>query len=53
MINQNKKMDLGEKDRRGKMVIAVLLLIAIIGVGYAALGANLKINGVANISSAS
>lgn len=53
MINQNKKMDLGEKDRRGKMVIAVLLLIAIIGVGYAALGANLKINGVANIPSAS
>ncbi|MBR2828002.1 MAG: hypothetical protein IKE70_02065 [Bacilli bacterium] len=53
MINQNKKMNLREKDRRGKMVIAVLLLIAVIGVGYAALGANLKINGVANIPSAS
>ena len=43
MINQNKKMNLREKDRRGKMVIAVLLLIAVIGVGYAALGANLKL----------
>ncbi|MBR2827900.1 MAG: hypothetical protein IKE70_01540 [Bacilli bacterium] len=53
MINQNKKMNLREKDKRGKMVIAILLLIAIIGVGYAALGANLKINGVANIPSAS
>ena len=53
MINQNKKLNLKEKDRRGKMVIAVLLLIAVIGVGYAALGANLKINGVANIPSAS
>ena len=53
MINQNKKMILREKDRRGKITIAILLLIAIIGVGYAALGANLKINGVANIPSAS
>ena len=53
MINQNKKMNLREKDRRGKITIAILLLIAIIGVGYAALGANLKINGVANIPSAS
>ncbi|MBR2827766.1 MAG: hypothetical protein IKE70_00845 [Bacilli bacterium] len=53
MINQNKKMNLREKDRRGKIMIAILLLIAIIGVGYAALGANLKINGVANIPSAS
>ena len=53
MINQNKKMNLREKDRRGKIMIAILLLIAIIGLGYAALGANLKINGVANIPSAS
>ena len=49
MINQNKNMNLREKDRRGKMVFAVLLLITVIGVGYAALGANLKINGVADI----
>ncbi|MBR2827989.1 MAG: hypothetical protein IKE70_02000, partial [Bacilli bacterium] len=53
MINQNKNLNLREKDKRGKMVIAILLLIAVIGVGYAALGANLKINGVANIPSAS
>ena len=51
MINNNKK-NLKEKDKQGKMIIAILLLIAIIGVGYAALGANLKINGVANIPSA-
>ena len=53
MINQNKNLNLREKDKRGKITIAILLLIAIIGVGYAALGANLKINGVANIPSAS
>ena len=54
MINQNsKKVNLRTKDKRGKITIAILLLIAVIGVGYAALGANLKINGVANIPSAS
>ena len=53
MINKNKNLNLREKDKKGKTVIAVLLLIAIIGVGYATLGANLKINGVANIPSAS
>ena len=39
--------------KKGKMMIGLLLLIGVIGIGYAALGANLKINGVANISSAS
>ena len=39
--------------KKGKMMIGLLLLIGVIGVGYAALNANLKINGVANISSAS
>ena len=53
MLNKNNKLNLREKDKRGKIMIAILLLIAIIGVGYAALGANLKINGVANIPSAS
>ena len=52
MLNQNNKKNLKEKDKQGKMIIAILLLIAIIGVGYATLGANLKINGVANIPSA-
>ena len=39
--------------KKGKIMIGLLLLIGVIGIGYAALGANLKINGVANISSAS
>ena len=52
MLNSNNQLNLREKDKRGKVVIAILLLIAVIGVGYATLGANLKINGVANIPSA-
>ncbi|MBR2827992.1 MAG: hypothetical protein IKE70_02015, partial [Bacilli bacterium] len=52
MIN-NKKKNLRQKLQRNRIIVAVLLLIAVIGVGYATLGANLKINGVANIPSAS
>ena len=52
MIN-NKEKNLRQKLQRNRIIVAVLLLIAVIGVGYAALGANLKINGVANIPSAS
>ena len=39
--------------RKGKIIIGLLLLIGIIGVGYATLGANLKINGVAEVPSSS
>ena len=49
----NEKNNLRQKLQRNRIIVAVLLLIAVIGVGYAALGANLKINGVANIPSAS
>ena len=36
-----------------RLIISVLVLIVILGIGYAFLGANLKINGVANIPSSS
>ena len=39
--------------KKGKMMIGLLLLIGVIGIGYAALNANLKINGVAEITSSS
>ena len=39
--------------KKGKMMIGLLLLIGVIGIGYAALGANLKINGVTEITSSS
>ena len=45
----NQDNNLRKKNERNRVIIAILLLIAIIGVGYAALGANLKINGVADI----
>ena len=44
--------NLRKKLQRNRIIVAILLLIAVIGVGYAALGANLKINGVAEIPSA-
>lgn len=47
------KDNLRKKLQRNRIIVAVLLLIAVIGVGYATLGANLKINGVAEIPSAS
>ena len=50
---KNKKKNLRTKYEQGKIVVAILLIITAIGVGYASLGANLKINGVANIPSAS
>ncbi|MBR2828489.1 MAG: hypothetical protein IKE70_04590 [Bacilli bacterium] len=45
--------NLRKKLQRNRIIVAILLLIAVIGVGYATLGANLKINGVAEIPSAS
>ena len=39
------------KNQRKRIVVVILLLIAIIGVGYATLGATLNINGVASIPS--
>ena len=49
MINSNKRLKIRGKDKQKNIVIAVLLLLVAIGIGYAALGANLKINGVADI----
>ena len=45
-------MNLRKNNKKNKLVLAVLLLIGIIGIGYAALGANLQINGIADITSA-
>ena len=44
-------MNLREKNEKYKMIILILFLVIGIGIGYATLGANLKINGVANIPS--
>ena len=38
---------------RGRMMITILVLIAIMGIGYAFLGANLQINGVSEIPASS
>ncbi len=38
---------------RGRMMITILVLVGIMGIGYALLGANLKINGVAEIPASS
>ena len=43
--------NLRKKNKKNKLILAVLLLIGIIGIGYAALGANLQINGIADITS--
>ena len=38
--------------KKSEIIIFILLVVLFVGIGYAALGANLKINGVADITSA-
>ena len=47
------EIELRNKIKRNRIIIALLLLITIIGIGYASLGANLQINGTTKITDAS
>ena len=47
------KDNLKNKNKREKIIVAILVIVGIIGIGYALLGANLQINGVADITATS
>ncbi len=45
--------NLRKQNQKNEIIIAILFLIGIIGIGYAALNANLTVNGVADIAASS